>query len=210
MKATHEELLAALEAAEQETPEEDTVYTPGDIESGEDEISEAEQLAAAAPAPKTRKDGNVIGAAGWRKQRPLTASQLAFVRGVIEGKTYKQAYMDAYPNAQGAEASIRTAAHKLARDARIQKLITEAWDETQEALAEDMAAVKRYVMRRLVDMSKGAEMEGTRVKCIELLGKASGLFSGVNAPAKPMTAEQLKRELSGHLKLVNGAKAQGE
>lgn len=205
MKATHEELLAALEAAQ---ADEQDVYTPGDDAPDDDERSAAERMADAAEAPRTRGDGNVVGAAGWRKQRPLTASQLAFVRGVIEGKTYKAAYMDAYPNAQGAEASIRTAAHKLAKDPRIQKLITEAWDETQEALAEDMAAVKRYVMRRLVDMSKGAEQENTRVKCVELLGKASGLFSGVNAPAKPMTAEQLKRELSGHLKLVNGAKPQ--
>lgn len=205
MKATHEELLAALEAAQ---AEQEDVYTPEDDAPGEDDRSAAEQYADAAQAPRTRGDGNIVGAAGWKKTRPLTSSQLAFVRGVIEGKTYKAAYMDAYPNAQGAEASIRTAAHKLAKDPRIQKLITDAWDETQEALAEDMAAVKRYVMRRLVDMSKGAEQENTRVKCVELLGKASGLFSGVNAPAKPMTAEQLKRELSGHLKLVNGAKTQ--
>lgn len=195
-KMTSAEYLAALEDASRDD---------AGLNDGDPVTSEAERMAAAAQGPKIRKDGTLVS---MQRPRPLTDAQAAFARGLIEGKTAKQAYRDAYPNALG-EASVSTAAYKLNRDPRIQKLVQDAWDETQDALADDMAATKRYVMRQLVGWSKTAEAETTRVKAIELLGKAAGLFSGVHvSERKPLTAEQLKRELSGHLKLVNSSKGE--
>ncbi len=191
VKITSEEYMALLEAQ--------------DVNAEAGEPSEAERLVDAAEPPKRRADGTLVS---MSRPRALTTSQMAFAQGLVEGKTAKQAYRDAYPNALG-EASISTAAYKLNRDPRIQKVIQDAWDETQDVLADDMAATKRYVMRQLVGMSKTAEAESTRVKAVELLGKASGLFTSGNTPdRKPITADQLRRELSGHLKLVNGAKGE--
>ena len=50
---------------------------------------------------------------------------------------------------------------------------------------------------------KTAKQEGSRLKALELMGKAVGVFTPVTdtviiAP----TADQLKKELSGHLKLL--------
>ena len=195
-KMTSAEYLAALEDASRDD---------SGLNDGDPVTSEAERMAAAAVGPKKRKDGTLVS---MQRPRPLTDAQAAFARGLIEGKTAKQAYRDAYPNALG-EASVSTAAYKLNRDPRIQKIVQNAWDETQDALADDMAATKRYVMRQLVGWSKQGLSEQTRVKAVELLGKASGLFSGVNvSERKPLTAEQLKRELSGHLKLVNSSKGE--
>jgi hypothetical protein len=43
------------------------------------------------------------------------------------------------------------------------------------------------------------------LKALELMGKACGLFTPMEVQAKaPITADQLKRELSGHLKLLKG------
>ena len=170
------------------------------------DISEAEQLAAQADPPRERSDGMIIGISDARA-RPLTKSQLGFAEGIIEGKSRIQAYRDAYPNAKASTASISAAATRLMRDARIKRIISNAWEETQEHLAEDAQATRRYVGRALVALSRGAKLESTKVRALELLGRSAGLFKDAQqAEAKPLSAEDLRRELAGHLKLVGKAK----
>ena len=157
-----------------------------------------------AVGPKLRADGKPHGSDERKRIQPLTASQIAFAQGIVQAKTYRQAYRDAYPNAQGSDASITASAYKLSRDARIQAIVNDALDETIEHLAEDRAHTERYVMKRLLTLSKQGKQEGSQLKALELLGKSVGMFID-KAEVKPesVTADQLKRELSGHLKLVN-------
>lgn len=165
------------------------------------EVGEAGQAAALADAPRVRADGNVVGID--TPSRPLTPQQVAFAQGVIEGKSRRQAYRDAYPNAKGADATISACAHRLSKDPRIARMIAAGWEETTEALAEDVAAQRRYVSRALVALSKAGKQEGTRLRALELLGRAAGLFKDqTQAADKPITAEELRRELAGHLRLV--------
>ena len=202
-KISKDEYLRALELASQ-----DEDIDQIDNYESDGELSEAERLAAHADAPTVRTtDGKPIGTERDRP-KPLTASQMMFAQGLIQGKTYRQAYRDAYPLQTGTDSTITTAAYKLSRDARVQLLVTDALEETAEHLAEDMISTKRYVMRQLVAHSKQAKQEGTKLKALELLGKASGLFTQVVGDADvPVTAEQLKRELGAHLKLVKQSKA---
>lgn len=198
-KVSSEEYLASLEDEGQEEDAAGLVYTN---ESPEPE-SEAERMAAAAEGPHKRADGNVIGASEWKRQRPLTTSQMAFAQGLIQGKSMRQAYRDAYPNSGAADVTVSAAAGKLAKDPRIAKLVRDAWEETQEALADDVAASKRYVMRQLVALSKQAGQEGSRLKALELLGRSVGMFREQQASQdKPLTAAELRAQLAGHLKLV--------
>ena len=197
-KISSEEYLASLE---DEGQDEDAgfVYT----DEGPGFESEAERMAAAAEGPHKRADGNVIGASEWKRQRPLTASQMAFAQGLIQGKSMRQAYRDAYPNSGAADVTVSAAAGKLAKDPRIAKLVRDAWEETQEALADDVAASRRYVMRQLVALSKQANQEGSRLKALELLGRSVGMFREQQASQdKPLTAAELRAQLAGHLKLV--------
>lgn len=86
-------------------------------------------------------------------------------------------------------------------------MISAAWDETIEHLADDVASTRRYVLRKLVSLSKEGKQEGSRLKALELLGKTAGLFTQQEAAAeKTVAAEQLKRELSQHLKLLDNVK----
>ena len=74
-------------------------------------------------------------------------------------------------------------------------------------LLEDLVATKRYVMRGLIEHSRKAKQEGTKLKALELLGKASGLFKAEDdAKQEKLTADQLKQELSGHLKLLDNVR----
>jgi hypothetical protein len=194
-----DDYMRALEDVGQDDGEEGHVYT----DESPEEISEAERAAQAAEGPKVRADGRVVGAAEWKRDRPLTQSQMAFTQGLIAGKSMRQAYRDAYPNSGAADVTVSASASKLAKDPRIAKLVREAWEETQEALADDIAATKRYVMRSLVALSKQANQEGSRLKALELLGRSAGMWRDQQQTAdKPLTAAELKAALSGHLRLV--------
>lgn len=173
-----------------------------------DEIGEAERAALKTPTPAIRQDGMPTGSPVKRK--PLSPSALIFAQGVISGLSRREAYRRAYPKAQGSDATISACAHRLGRDPRIARLIEQGWSETAESLAEDRAAVERYVMRQLVALSKAGRQEGSRLKALELLGRASGLWKDKpQTQDQPASAEHLRRELAQHLKalrVVDGGK----
>jgi hypothetical protein len=171
-----------------------------------EEDADAEAAAAAAPGPRLRVDGQPVGS-DIKRGRPLTPAMIRFAQGVIEGKSRRQAYRDAYPNAKGADATISACAHRLSKDPRISQMIQTGWDETAEALADDAAAQRRYVSRSLVALSRAGKQEGTRIRALELLARAAGMFKEQQAPdEKPLTADELRKELAGHLKLVGSSK----
>ena len=197
-RASKSELLEALEAVDID-----------DGEGWEDETgwSEAERLAAHASPPPMRVDGKPKGADAYSRPKPLTAPQMEFTKGMIQGKTMRQAYRDAYPNAKGSDQVITSSAYRLSRDERIQKTLQEAWGETVEVLAEDVSATKRYVLKELLALSKGGKQEGSRLKALELMGRAAGMFQPQGAETvEKVSAEQLRKELSGHLKLLDNVK----
>ena len=188
-KTTQNDYLAALEEANSAIEDD----CKDDNTPGHD--SEAEQMAASIP-PK-RKKTNI---------KPLTEQQRLFATLVIQGKTRREAYRQAY-NTSMSDSAVSSNASKLAADPRIANMIASAWDETIEHLADDAASTKRYVMRNLVALSKDAKQEGSRLKALELLGKTAGLFVQQDAVAeKTVAPEQLKRELSQHLKLLDNVK----
>jgi hypothetical protein len=199
-KASKGEYRAKLEEAMEE------VEDWGEDESLA-ELSEAEQYAHAAERPKLRKDGEHKGS-DIRRPKPLSPRQILFTTGVIQGKSLRQAYRDAYANDTGSDASISASANKLMKDPRIKHILQEAWEETAEHLSEDLAASKRYVLKGLLALSKKAAQEGTKLKALELLGKAAGLFTPTEVQDKAViTADQLKRELAGHMKLLEQNKS---
>jgi hypothetical protein len=176
-----------------------------DVDLGD--LSEAEQLAHAAERPRLRKDGEHRGS-DIRRPKPLSPRQALFCQRVILGDSLRSAYRSAYANDTGSDASISASANKLMKDPRVKHILEEAWEETAEHLSEDLAASKRYVLKGLLALSKKAKQEGTRLKALELMGKAAGLFTPTDVQDKAViTADQLKRELSGHMKLLDSAKA---
>jgi hypothetical protein len=175
-------------------------------ETGDDQWADTDvdALVAGAEPPAKRKDGTVITSP--RQIRRLTPKQLAFVQGKIAGKSNAEAYREAYPDDKSSDRVISANAYKLTKHPIISQMLEDAWGETVEALTEDVVATKRYVLRQLLALSKGAKQEGSRLKALELMGKAVGVFTPQAETATPApTADQLKRELSGHLKLLKGA-----
>ena len=132
---------------------------------------------------------------------------MEFAKGLIEGKTQLEAYRDAYPNAKGTDRTLKASAWKLAQDIRVQRLLQEHWGQTVEALTDDAVAVKRYVIKSLLELSKEAKQEGSKLKALELMGKTVGLFKpGPAEEDDSLTADQLKQELAKHLRLVGNVR----
>ena len=199
-KASKGEYKAELDAALEEVDE------WGD-DDGHADLSEAEQLAHAADRPKLRKDGEHKGSE-VKRPKPLSPRQVLFCQRVIQGDSLRTAYRNAYANDTGSDASISASANKLMKDPRVKHILEEAWEETAEHLSEDLAASKRYVLKGLLALSKKAKQEGTKLKALELMGKAAGLFTPTEVQDKAViTADQLKRELAGHMKLLEQSKA---
>jgi hypothetical protein len=198
-KASKAEYKEELDAAMEEVGE------WGEDESPEN-LSEAEQYAHAADRPKLRKDGRHKGS-DVKRPKPLSPRQVLFTQRVIQGDSLRTAYRNAYANDTGSDASISASANKLMKDPRIKHILDEAWEETAEHLSEDLAASKRYVLKGLLALSKKAKQEGTKLKALELMGKAAGLFTPTEVQDKAViTADQLKRELAGHMKLLEQSK----
>ena len=163
----------------------------------------AGQIADHIEHPEPGWDGAAAAKHGLRK-RSLTRAQIAFVEGVVRGETHKAAYRAAYPGDSSTDASISTSASKLLRDQRIQKALRDAQEDDPERLLDDPAAMKRYVMTQLLRCASQFKQEGSKIKALELIGKAAGLFvlRPEQEPIAP-TADQLRQELSAHLKLVD-------
>lgn len=158
------------------------------------ELSEAEQAALDADAPKVRLRA-VVG-----NRASLTKQQQDFVQGVIEGKSQRQAFRDAYPNSKAADSTVSAAAGRLMRHPVVQAMIEEAWNETREALVDDQVRVKRYVMGQLLTLTKTGKQEGTRLKALELMARSVGMFRDQEVEQAPApSAAELKKELAGHL-----------
>jgi hypothetical protein len=137
------------------------------------------------------------------RHRELTHGMRVFIAAKLEGKTSRASYREAYPNDKSGDATISANAYKLGKHPLVAKALQDAWGQTEEALVEDMAASKRYVIQSLISLSKTAKQEGSRLKALELLGRAAGAFTSAAPQEAPApSAAQLKKELAGHLKLL--------
>jgi hypothetical protein len=66
-----------------------------------------------------------------------------------------------------------------------------------EALTEDIQATKRFILRQLFALSKQGNQDNTKLKALELLGKACGLFNPVHVKEK--SHQDLKQTLKQRL-----------
>ena len=73
-------------------------------------------------------------------------------------------------------------------------------------IVHDMAAIRSSVLARLSALADGAESESARVRALELLGKASGLFEErPQNPAEQGSTIELRKRLETRLNLMLAA-----
>jgi hypothetical protein len=79
-------------------------------------------------------------------------------------------------------------------------------DKQEINLVNDAVAARRHVMTELLEHAKSMKSEGSKLKALELIGRAVGMFTDkVETKVEEVSTEQLKRELEGHLSLLDQA-----
>ena len=135
-----------------------------------------------------------------RKACAPSAQQLMFIRGVINGKTQKLAYRDAYPADSSTDRNISTTANRLLHSPKIEAFVQGINSTAAELLADDRRETRRYVFRELFALSKQAKQERHKIKALELLGKSCGAFKpadkgAVKAPFEKALTDVLNDRL---------------
>lgn len=189
-----------------EYPLQSAIFDPEDNESASTVIPQprTDNCEASAQSEQTETGRDVSASVRQSHPRPLTRAQQAFVDGVVRGETYKAAYRAAYPGDSSTDAGISTSAYRLLKDPRIQKALRDAQEDAPERLLDDPAAMKRYVLTQLLRCASQFKQEGSKIKALELVGRATGVFV-LRTEQEPaaLTADQLRKELSAHLQLVD-------
>jgi len=132
-----------------------------------------------------------------------SAQQVMFIRGVLNGKTQKQAYRDAYPADRSNDRNICTTANRLLHSPKIEAIVQIITNTVAELLVDDRRETRRFVFRELFALSKQAKQERYKIKALELLGKSCGVFKPADTGAVPApSAQTLKDALSERLSLM--------
>ncbi len=136
-----------------------------------------------------------------------SAQQLMFIRGVLNGKSQKQAYRDAYPVDCSTDRNISTTANRLLHSPKIEAFVQYINSNVEDMLVEDRKATRRFVFMELFALSKQAKQERHKIKALELLGKSCGAFKPADRGAVTAPSEQaLRYVLVEHLRLHGDAR----
>lgn len=138
----------------------------------------------------------------------LTARMIHFVNLLVSGNDHITAYSTAYDVSGSTRATIIANANKLMKDPRITMQLESVLEATKQNVVESDASARRYVMQKLFDKVNEAEVsESGQLRALELIGKAVGMFTDrVEQVTETIDAESLKKELEGHLHLLDNVK----
>lgn len=106
----------------------------------------------------------------------LTPKQEHFARLVVGGCDYSSAYRQAYDASSMRPATVHCEASRLRRNPEVAARLNELSTRADEVTAASAADTRRWVIERLREEAVGADTATARLKGLELLGKAAGLF----------------------------------
>jgi len=182
-----------------ETLDQDTIV---DIDNGESEpaagleISERLRASVAGVQVKKRTD-----------RTRTTPRQKAFASLILQGHSPREAYEKAYEVKSDNAASHASSANKLLKNPRVSALVEGLWHSSRESIINDAIATRRHVMEQLMEHAEKAKQEGTKLKALELMGRAVGMFTDkVESKVEEVSTSQLKEELKSSLALLDNVK----
>ena len=168
----------------------------------------SEQLRAAVSASHApiTSTGKVYGVKTENKGR-LTGKQRLFCNLIVtQGISATEAYRRAYNVTTDRMATSAVDANRLMNSPKVKVLLESAMARTEDALINNATMTRRHIMTELLEHSRSMKSEGSKLKALELMGKAVGMFvDRVEQTVEQVSAEQLKDELSKHMALLDSA-----
>lgn len=167
-----------------------------------------EQLRAAVESSHAHKtkDGKVYGVKTNTKGR-LTGKQRLFCNLIVtQGISATEAYRRAYNVTSDRMATSSVEANRLMNNAKVKDLLESALARTEDNVINNAQMTRRHIMAELLEHSRNMKSESSKLKALELMGKAVGMFvDKVEQTIEQVSPEQLKDELSKHLSLLDQA-----
>lgn len=141
------------------------------------------------------------------RDKRLSPRATMFAGYVMEGHTPIVAYMKSYNCQNSSHATITSNANKLMRDPRVTLLIEPLWQAKKEMILTDERIARKHIMAELLKHSSDIEVPvNTRLRSLELMGKAVGMFSDkVEQATEVIDINTLKSELQSSLSLLENA-----
>ena len=138
----------------------------------------------------------------------LTNRMIHFVNLLVSGNDHIIAYSTAYDVSGSTRATIIGNANRLMRDSRITMQLESVLEATKQNVVESDASARRYVMQQLFDKVNDDEAsESGKLRALELIGKAVGMFTDrIEQVTEVIDSDALKKELEGHLHLIDNVK----
>lgn len=137
-----------------------------------------------------------------RMRVELTPKQAAFARLVARGVGLSEAYRQCY-STRANGTSLRVQAWRLSRNPKVAQRIEELREGSLQAKLDNDDLTLRWIMGRLreeaTDMGSPAS---ARVRALEILGKAHGLFDNTVVAVEPRSPEEVEVELMERLTAI--------
>jgi hypothetical protein len=170
--------------------------------------SEAIQTAVAKIKEKKTKTGKVAGA-GKHKPTPYkraTPQMHIFAGHILRGMTPSDAYRNSYDCRNKTEAQISRDANRTLKLEAVQRLLQAGSELATEMLVNDVVAARRFVMQQLIDHALLGKAENTKLKALELMGRAIGMYTDkIEQKVEEVNVDKLKTELKTHLAMLDVA-----
>lgn len=109
--------------------------------------------------------------------RKPTKKQREFAHAVVEGKTYAEAYRGVYDTKTDNNRTVWREAHAVAKNPHVAPMIEAGVAKNQREILRSLGKRREWIVGKLLHEAEYGDNPSTRVRSLELLGKASGLFT---------------------------------
>ena len=138
---------------------------------------------------------------GGRSSRGLTPKQRKFARLVASGESYAASYATAYSANNSSKSTIQSEGSRTASLPHVAACIAGLQREKEIIVRTDIAGERCWILDRLKGEATGENPAG-RIKALELLGRAVGLFDTTQVLIGDATRTPDEIERALHSKLA--------
>jgi len=112
-----------------------------------------------------------------RGSHMLTAKQEQFALSIAEGTTQASAYRQAYDASGMKDGTVWSEAARLMRRPQVTARVEELRAEAEMVRRNLVVSREEFILHRLEHEATTAKNDGARVRALEVLGRAAGLFT---------------------------------
>ena len=109
--------------------------------------------------------------------RKPTAKQKAFTEAVVGGETHSAAYRGVYATNTENKKTVWREAHRVANNPHVAPMIEAGVKSQQRELLRSLGKRREWIVGKLLQEAECGDNPSSRVRSLELLAKASGLFT---------------------------------